>query len=485
MTSEKILADIGVTGMGVMGSNLARNFARNGYKVAIHNRSQAKTNTVMSKYGDEAGFIPTTSLNEFVQTLSRPRCAIIMVKAGGATDAVINDLANLMEPGDIIVDCGNSLFSDTMRREKALANRGLNFVGCGVSGGEEGALWGPAIMPGGPAASYDRLGPMLEKIAGKAPEDGAPCCTHVGENGAGHFVKMIHNGIEYADMQVIGESYDLLRTALGLDAPEIARIFAEWNQGDLNSYLMEISAEVLAQTDHATGKPLVDMIKDVAGQKGTGTWTVQVAAQLGVPVTGIAEATFARGLSSSIPQRELAVNFDGKSVPWAIGDDARDAFIEDVRQALYASKIVAYSQGFNLIQAGSAEYGWNINLADMARIWRAGCIIRARFLGDVTRAFEHDGNLALLLADDFFQDKVQTALPSWRRVVSMASMHGVSIPMFSSSLSYFDGVRAGRLPANLIQAQRDFFGAHTYARIDKPGVFHTLWSTDNRVEEQW
>ncbi|MGO1384797.1 MAG: NADP-dependent phosphogluconate dehydrogenase [Arachnia sp.] len=471
-------ADIGVTGMGVMGSNLARNFARNGHKVAIHNRSSMKTESVFVEHGDEGTLIPGESLDDFVSSLSTPRVALIMVQAGPATDAVIEDLASRMEEGDIIVDCGNALFSDTRRREAALRDRGLHFVGCGVSGGEEGALLGPSIMPGGSVDSYKRLGPMLESISAKV--DGDSCCTHIGPDGAGHFVKMVHNGIEYADMQVIGEAYDLLRRSLGLSATDIADIFDEWNKGDLDSYLMEVSVEVLRQVDARTGKALVDVIVDAAAQKGTGSWTVQTALDLGVPVTGIGEATFARGLSSSPAQRAAARNFSGEAAEWDITD--RDAFIEDVRQALYASKLVAYSQGFNEIQAAAAEYGWDINLGDLARIWRGGCIIRARFLDEITRAFQSDPRLPLLISHTFFYDKVITALPSWRRVVSLAALHGVPTPVFSSSLSYYDGVRAERLPASLIQGQRDFFGAHTYRRTDVDGSFHTMWGTDDRNE---
>ncbi|MDU0967988.1 MAG: NADP-dependent phosphogluconate dehydrogenase [Actinomycetaceae bacterium] len=471
-------ADIGVTGMGVMGSNLARNFARHGHRVAIHNRTVAKTEAVIEKHGDEADFIPCEDLDDFILALTPPRCAVIMVKAGKATDAVIDQLAERMEPGDIIIDCGNSLFSDTRRREAALREKGLHFVGCGVSGGEEGALWGPAIMPGGSPESYKRLGPMLESISAHVNDE--PCCTHVGPDGAGHFVKMVHNGIEYADMQVIGEAYDLLRRALGLTPAEIADIFAEWNSGDLDSYLMEITVEVLRQTDKESGTPLVDLIVDAAGQKGTGAWTTQTALDLGVPVTGIGEATFARGLSSSPIQRTAAQGFAAEADEWNVTD--RDAFIEDVRQALYASKIVAYSQGFNEIQAAAKEYDWDINLGDMARIWRGGCIIRAVFLGQITKAFEKNPDLPLLIGDDYFYAKIVEALPHWRRLVSEAALHGAPVPVFSSSLSYYDGLRAKRLPASLIQGQRDFFGAHTYQRIDKPGTFHTLWAEEGRAE---
>ena len=471
-------ADIGVTGMGVMGSNLARNLARNGHKVAIHNRTSMKTEAVFVEHGDEGTFIPGETMDDFVSSLSSPRVAIIMVQAGPATDAVIEELASRMDEGDIIVDCGNALFSDTIRREAALRARGLHFVGCGVSGGEEGALLGPSIMPGGSVDSYKRLGPMLESISAKV--DGDPCCTHVGADGAGHFVKMVHNGIEYADMQVIGEAYDLLRRALGLSPADIADIFAEWNKRDLDSYLMEVSVEVLRQVDARTDTPLVDVIVDAAGQKGTGAWTTQTALDLGVPVTGIGEATFARGLSSSPVQRAGARDFEGKADQWQIDD--RDAFIEDVRQALYASKLVAYSQGFNLIQAAAEVYGWDINLGDLARIWRAGCIIRARFLGEITRAYQTNPDLPLLIGDGYFYDKVVAALPSWRRVVSLSALHGVPAPVFSSSLSYYDGVRSERLTAALIQGQRDFFGAHTYKRVDAEGSFHILWAEDGRTE---
>ncbi|RRD47325.1 NADP-dependent phosphogluconate dehydrogenase [Tessaracoccus sp. OH4464_COT-324] len=477
-TPAQEVADIGVTGMGVMGSNLARNLARNGYKVAIHNRSVAKTEQVYRAHGQEGEFLPANDMDEFISSLARPRVAIIMVKAGAATDAVIEDLASRMDEGDIIVDCGNSFFSDTRRREAELRKRGLHFVGCGVSGGEEGALNGPSIMPGGSPRSYERLGPMFERIA--AHVDDEPCCTYIGADGAGHFVKMVHNGIEYADMQVIGEAYDLLRRALGLTPAEIAEIFAEWDKGELDSYLMEVSAEVLRHVDAKTGRPFVDVIADAAGQKGTGSWTTQTALDLGVPVTGIAEATFARALSSSPAQRTAARDFAAEAAPWEVKD--RAAFAEDVRQALYASKLVAYSQGLNEMQAAAAEYGWQLDLAAIASIWRDGCIIRARFLSEITRAYRADPNLPLLIADGFFRERVASALPAWRRVVAAAALHGVPAPVFSSSLAYYDAVRSERLPAALVQGQRDYFGAHTYRRVDADGSFHTLWGTDSRDE---
>ncbi|MDN5803444.1 MAG: NADP-dependent phosphogluconate dehydrogenase, partial [Microlunatus sp.] len=344
-----------------------------------------------------------------------------------------------------------------------------------VSGGEEGALNGPSIMPGGSAKSYESLGPLLESISAKV--DGVPCCTYIGPDGAGHFVKMVHNGIEYADMQLIAEAYDLIRQGTGKSAAEIAEIFTTWNSGDLESFLIEITAEVLAQTDAETGQALVEVILDQAEQKGTGRWTVQNALDLGVPITGIAEATFARALSGSVPQREAARSaLPAHTQAWSLSDP--DAFVEDVRQALYASKVVAYSQGFDQIAAASQEYDWDIDRGAMARIWRGGCIIRARFLNRITEAYERTPDLALLIADEYFTDAISAALPAWRRVVAGAAQNGIPTPAFSSSLAYYDGIRAARLPAALIQAQRDFFGAHTYRRVDKPGLFHTEWSGD-------
>ena len=483
MASEKPVgtADIGVTGLAVMGSNLARNFARHGYKVAVHNRSYAKTEKLVADHGDDGVFVPSESVEDFVASLSKPRVAVIMVKAGAGTNAVIDQLAEHMEPGDIIVDAGNAHFPDTIRRENALRERGLHFVGSGVSGGEEGALNGPSIMPGGTKESYDRLGPMLEDISAKV--DGVPCCTYVGPDGAGHFVKMVHNGIEYADMQLIAEAYDLLRQGLGASAEEIGDIFAEWNKGDLESFLIEISADVLKHKDPQTGKAFVDIVLDRAEQKGTGRWTVQNALDLGVPVTGIAEATFARALSGSVPQREAARGvLPAEAGTWNVTD--RDAFVEDVRQALYASKVVAYSQGFDQITAASEENGWGIDRGAMARIWRGGCIIRARFLNRITEAYERTPDLPLLLADPYFTEAVGNGVAAWRRIVSQAALNGVPTPVFASSLSYYDGIRAERLPAALIQGQRDFFGAHTYQRVDAEGVFHTLWSGDRSEEKQ-
>ncbi len=471
MTVHMDKADIGVTGLAVMGRNLARNFAHHGHVVAVHNRSESRTTSFMEEYRDEGAFLPSSTIEEFVASLERPRKAIIMVKAGAPTDAVIEELAAVMEPGDMIIDGGNALYADTRRREAALRERGIHFVGTGISGGEEGALNGPSIMPGGDPEAYETLGPLLEDIAAKV--DGVPCCVHVGPDGAGHFVKMVHNGIEYADMQLIAESYDLLRQALGLDPKELSEIFREWNRGELESYLIEITAEVLGHTDAATGRPFVDVVVDQAEQKGTGRWTVQSALDLGVPVTGIAEAVFARALSGHPEQRAAARSLAGPS-----GTAGDSGLVEDVRRALYASKIVAYAQGFDQMAAASAEYGWNLKLGSMATIWRGGCIIRARFLDRIRAAYDADPNLPTLLVDPTFAQALEEAQEAWRRVVATAVTIGVPTPGFSSALAYYDGLRRDRLPAALLQGLRDFFGAHTYQRVDREGSFHTDWSAD-------
>jgi 6-phosphogluconate dehydrogenase len=475
------VAQIGVTGLAVMGRNLARNFARHGYTVAVHNRSFAKTQSLVADHGGEGVFVASESMADFVASLERPRKVVVMVKAGGPTDAVIQELIPLLEEGDIVIDAGNAHFPDTIRRENELRAHGLHFVGSGVSGGEEGALNGPSIMPGGSRESYVTLGPILEDIAAKV--DGVACCTYVGPDGAGHFVKMVHNGIEYADMQLIAEAYDLLRQGLGASAAQIGEIFADWNTGDLESFLIEITAQVLAHVDAATGRGFVDVVLDQAEQKGTGRWTVQNALDLGVPITGIAEATFARALSGSVPQRAAAVGvLPAHTAQWEVKD--RDAFIEDVRLALYASKVVAYSQGFDQIAAASAQFGWGIDRGAMARIWRGGCIIRARFLNRITEAYERHPDLPLLLADEYFTGAVGNGVAAWRRIVAGAAQNGVPVPAFASSLAYYDGVRAEWLPANLIQAQRDFFGAHTYRRTDRDGTFHTEWTGDRTETAQ-
>lgn len=465
-------ARIGVTGLAVMGRNLARNLARHGHPVAVHNRTSSRTKALVEEFGDEGTFLPAETPEQFVASLERPRRLVIMVKAGGPTDAVIDEFAPLLEPGDMIVDGGNANFADTRRREAALRERGLHFVGTGISGGEEGALHGPSIMPGGSAESYAALGPLLEDISAKV--DGTPCCVHVGPDGAGHFVKMVHNGIEYADMQLIAEAYDLLRHAAGLAPAEIAEVFRTWNTGRLESYLIEITAEVLAHTDASTGKPFVDVVLDQAEQKGTGRWTVQTALDLGVPVGGIAEAVFARSVSGHAALREAAQNLPGPSRGAAAGSGFADA----VEKALYASKIVAYAQGFHEIQAGSAEYGWDIDLGAMATIWRGGCIIRAQFLDRIRAAYEADPGTPTLLTDDHFTEAVGDAQDAWRDVVATAARLGIPAPGFSTALAYYDSLRADRLPAALTQGQRDFFGAHTYRRVDREGSFHTLWGAD-------
>ena len=470
-------AQIGVTGLGVMGRNLARNFARHGYTVALHNRTTARTTEIVDNFGHEGNFVPATTAEEFVAALERPRRLVIMVNAGPATDAVIDEFAPLLESGDMIIDGGNAHFKDTRRREAALKEQGLHFVGMGVSGGEEGALNGPSIMPGGSAESYQSLGPMLETIA--AQVDGTPCCMHVGPDGAGHFIKMVHNGIEYADMQLIAEAYDLLRHAAGLEPAQIAEVFKRWNQGRLNSYLIEITAEVLARTDPKTGRPFVDIVLDQAEQKGTGRWTVQDALDLGVPVSGIAEAVFARSLSGHADLRAAAREHLSGPTPTSVPE-----ITDQIEQALYASKVVSYAQGWNMIDAGSREYDWNIDLGRTATIWRGGCIIRAAFLDRIRAAYAADPQLPTLLADGDFAKELEQAQDAWRNVVATAVRDGIPVPGFSAALSYYDALRAERLPAALIQGLRDYFGAHTYRRTDREGTYHTLWAGDGSEVER-
>jgi len=474
-------AQIGVTGLGVMGRNLARNFARHGYAVALHNRTASRVTDMAKQFGHEGEFVPTQSAEEFVQALERPRRLVIMVNAGAATDAVIDEFAPLLEAGDMIIDGGNAHFKDTRRREAALRQLDLHFVGMGVSGGEEGALNGPSIMPGGSKESYQSLGPMLEDIS--AHVDGTPCCTHIGPDGAGHFVKMVHNGIEYADMQLIAEAYDLLRHGIGFEPAQIAEVFKRWNTGRLDSYLIEITAEVLAHTDAATGKPFVDIVVDQAEQKGTGRWTVQDALDLGVPVSGIAEAVFARSLSGHADLRRAARHLPGpKEAQLSSGQRQPAEFADQIEQALYASKLVSYAQGWNMMDAGSREYDWDIDLGQIAVIWRGGCIIRAAFLDRIRAAYENNAELPTLLVDDEFGKEIAAAQDAWRNVVATAARLGIPAPGFSAALAYYDALRAERLPAALIQGLRDYFGAHTYRRTDRDGTFHTLWAQDRSEE---
>jgi 6-phosphogluconate dehydrogenase len=476
-SDQTAAAQVGVVGLAVMGSNLARNFARHGHTVALYNRTQARTDQLVAAHGEEGAFLPSASVQEFVASLERPRRILIMVKAGPPTDATIDGLLPHLEPGDIVVDGGNAHYEDTRRREAALRERGLHFVGAGISGGEEGALLGPSIMPGGSRESYAALGPLLEDIAAKY--DGEPCCAYMGPDAAGHFVKMVHNGIEYADMQFIAEAYDLLRGA-GLEPARIAEVFREWNTGDLDSFLIEITAEVLAQVDAATGKPLVDVIADAAEQKGTGRWTVQSALELGVPVNAIAESVFARSASGHARLREAAAKVltgpDGGPV-----DDV-EQLVQDVGAALWASKVVAYAQGLDQLRAASEAYSWDVDVASVAKIWRAGCIIRARLLERIRQAYA-GGDLPTLLAAPEVAQELGRSQDGWRRVVTLATTLGVPVPGFGSALAYYDTVRRNRLPAALVQGLRDFFGAHTYQRVDREGVFHTLWSEDRTEQE--
>jgi 6-phosphogluconate dehydrogenase len=470
----------GVTGLAVMGANLARNVAHHGIPLAVHNRTTARTEAFMAEHGAEGPITGAGSVADFVAALDRPRTIMAMVKAGAPVDAVIAELVPHLEPGDTIIDGGNSFFRDTQRRTAALAEQGLRFLGVGVSGGEEGALTGPSIMPGGDRGAYDDVADVLTAIA--AQVDGTPCCTYVGPDGAGHYVKMVHNGIEYADIQLITEAYDLLRHVAGLDVTEIARTFDGWNHGVLESYLIEITALVLAKTDDATGVPLVDVIVDRAEQKGTGRWTAQDALELGVPLTAITEAVFARSLSALGDERATAARRLHGPTPGA-GDGFDRSFVDDVHHALFASKIVAYAQGFDQLAAASATEGWRVDLGAMATIWRGGCIIRAAFLDRIREAYEAEPDLPNLLFADHFADAVAGAQDSWRRVVGVAAERGVAVPAFSSALAWYDGYRRERGPASLVQGLRDHFGAHTYRRVDRPGSFHTRWAQDG-VEVQ-
>ena len=469
----------GLTGLATMGANLARNVARHGIPVAVHNRTTSRTDAFIEQHGAEGPLTGYASTGEWVGALARPRVLMSMVQAGPATDAVVSQILPHLDAGDVLIDGGNANFRDTQRRHDAASQSGVHFLGVGVSGGEEGALNGPSIMPGGDREPYERnVQAIFEAIA--ADVDGTPCCTYVGPDGAGHYVKMVHNGIEYADMQLIAESYDLLRHAAGLEVGEIAKVFERWNRSELESFLIEISATVLAKVDESTGKPLVDVILDSAGQKGTGRWTAQNALELGVPLTGITEAVFARSLSALKTEREAGAG----RLAGPGGDRGADADLApDLEHALYASKIVSYAQGFAQMAAASEDEGWGIDLGAMATIWRGGCIIRARFLDRIREAYDAEHDLPNLMLSEFFADALERAQDPWRRTVARAAELGIPVPAFASSLAYYDGYRRARGPASLIQGLRDLFGAHTYKRIDRDGTFHTLWGGDGREVE--
>ena len=464
---------IGVVGMAVMGKNLALNIESRGYSVALFNRTGAKTTAVVEEHPDK-NFKATYTIEEFVESIEKPRRILLMVKAGPATDATIQELLPHLDKGDILIDGGNTFFKDTMRRNEELANSGINFIGTGVSGGEEGALKGPSIMPGGQKEAYALVAPILEQISAKA-EDGAPCVTYIGPNGAGHYVKMVHNGIEYGDMLLIAESYDLMKNILNLSVEEMADIFKEWNQGELDSYLIEITADILTRKDdEGTGKPVVDVILDAAGNKGTGKWTSQSALDLGVPLPLITESVFARYISAYKEERVQASKILSRTNDFEFTGDKK-GLVEKIREALYFSKIMSYAQGFAQLRVASKEFDWDLPFGEIAKIWRAGCIIRARFLQKITDAYDKNPEIENLLLDDYFVEITKKYQQSVRDVVALAVQAGVPVPTFSSAIAYFDSYRAERLPANIIQAQRDYFGAHTYERVDKEGIFHYSW----------
>ncbi len=466
---------IGVVGLGVMGHNLALNMERNGFPVAGYDLDAAKMAAFLAGAGSGKNIIGAHSPSALMDLLETPRRVLMMVPAGPPVDSAIQQLKPHLEPGDILIDGGNSFFLDTERRNKELEAEGFNYIGTGVSGGEEGALWGPSIMPGGQRDAWDAIAPIFRAIAAKA-EDGAPCVAYIGPRGAGHYVKMVHNGIEYGDMQLIAEIYDLLRRGLGMQPVELADLFSEWNKLDLKSYLVEITASILRRRDADTGAPLVDMILDEAAQKGTGKWTSQNALDIGAPIPTINAAVESRILSSLKSQRVAASRLLQGPEPRYQGDRAR--LVEAARQALYASKVTSYAQGLGLLASASAEYGYELKLSEIARIWRAGCIIRASLLGEIAAAFEHDASLPNLLLDESFRDAVQSRQQGWRLVIQAAVELGIPVLALGASLAYFDAYRSERLPANLTQAQRDYFGAHTYRRTDREGFFHTNWTTD-------
>lgn len=462
---------IGVVGLAVMGKNLALNIESKGFSVALYNRSSAKTKELLEEAPGK-NFVGTYTIEEFVQALETPRKILIMVKAGQPTDDTIDQLVPFLSPGDILIDGGNAHFPDTQRRNKLLEAQGFRYIGAGVSGGEEGALKGPAIMPGGQRDAYELVEPILTAISAKV--NGDPCSTYIGPDGAGHYVKMVHNGIEYGDMQLIGEAYQLLKDVLGLSVDELHDIFTEWNKGELDSYLIEITADIFGKKDPQTGKPMVDVILDSAGQKGTGKWTSQSALDLGVPLSIITESVFARFISAMKDERVAASKrLSGPSTVAFQGD--KQAFIEAVRKALYASKIASYAQGFAQMRLASDEYGWDLNYGGIAMIFRGGCIIRARFLQNIKDAYDRNSELRNLLLDDYFKEVVENYQEAWREVIATAVTRGIPVPAFSSALAYYDSYRSERLPANLLQAQRDYFGAHTFERVDQEGSFHFQW----------
>ena len=499
MSTNENLSDIGLIGLAVMGQNLALNIADHGFQISVYNRTTSKMQMFVDENPDTpGGLVGKDSLESFVSSLKPPRKIIILVKAGNATDAVINSLLPHLEKGDVIIDGGNAKWTDTIRRENELKGKGLLFVGSGVSGGEEGARFGPSLMPGGDPQAWATLEPIWKAIAakvdpdtgkpiegaepGKPVEGGFPCSAYIGPDGAGHYVKMVHNGIEYGDMQMICEAYDLMQRLLSLNPPEMGAIFSEWNEGSLDSFLIEITADILKQADPRTGKPFVDIVLDTAGQKGTGRWTSVNALDMGVPAPTVAEAGFARCLSAVKVERLAAE-------PLLPGPDTtfnhdKNTFVEAIRDALYCSKICSYAQGFQLMREAQNEYGWELNFGEIAQIWRGGCIIRAAFLQKITEAYERDASLANLLLDPYFRNSISTAQANWRKVVAIAAEQGVPTPTFASALAYYDGYRCSRLPQNLLQAQRDYFGAHTYERTDEERgkFFHIDWPDPNRPE---
>jgi 6-phosphogluconate dehydrogenase len=475
MNPAKKKCDIGLIGLAVMGENLVLNMESHGFRVAVFNRTTSKVDDFMDGRAKGKNIVGCHSVEELVAKLECPRKVFLLVKAGAAVDALIDTIILHLEPGDIIIDGGNSHFPDTIRRTDFVESKGFLYVGTGVSGGEEGALKGPSIMPGGSAAAWPHVKKVFQSVAAKV-EDGSPCCEWLGNDGAGHFVKMVHNGIEYGDMQMICEAYSLMRNVLGMSPAEISAVFGEWNKGELDSYLIEITRDILAKTDDETGKPMVDVIMDKAGQKGTGRWTSVTALDLGVPAQTIAEAVFARALSAIKDERLVAAQ--ELAGPGAKFTGDKTVFLEQLRQALFASKICSYAQGYQLMRAAAAEYQWDLNYGEIALMWRGGCIIRAQFLRNIKEAYDNNPGLQNLLLDDYFKDAIEKSQPGWRKVIATAVEQGIPVPAFSSALAYYDGYRSAVLPANLLQAQRDYFGAHTYERLDKPAgeYFHTNWT---------